>query len=152
MEATKERLYNDISSVFTNAIETVRTKDDCTLTDMYVCVKYDDLLVVIYDDSENILLQETIDGWDDLKENSENFEEAVIDSLKYVLNTDSIKQKFESLDFVGSFSVILVDDNFEQICELVTYDKDMIYLEDDFLDKIDKELDEFFEKLMSDVE
>ena len=44
---------------------------------MYVCVKYDDLLVVIYDDSENILLQETIDGWDDLKENSENFEEAV---------------------------------------------------------------------------
>ena len=126
MEATKERLYNDISSVFTNAIETVRTKDDCTLTDMYVCVKYDDLLVVIYDDSENILLQETIDGWDDLKENSENFEEAVIDSLKYVLNTDSIKQ--------------------------VTYDKDMIYLEDDFLDKIDKELDEFFEKLMSDVE
>ena len=26
MEATKERLYNDISSVFTNAIETVRTK------------------------------------------------------------------------------------------------------------------------------
>ena len=138
MEATKERLYNDISSVFTNAIETVRTKDDCTLTDMYVCVKYDDLLVVIYDDSENILLQETIDGWDDLKENSENFEEAVIDSLKYVLNTDSIKQKFESLDFVGPFSVI--------------YDKDMIYLEDDFLDKIDKELDEFFEKLMSDVE
>ena len=133
MEATKERLYNDISSVFTNAIETVRTKDDCTLTDMYVCVKYDDLLVVIYDDSENILLQETIDGWDDLKENSENFEEAV-------------------LDFVGPFSVILVDDNFEQICELVTYDKDMIYLEDDFLDKIDKELDEFFEKLMSDVE
>ena len=139
MEATKERLYNDISSVFTNAIETVRTKDDCTLTDMYVCVKYDDLLVVIYDDSENILLQETIDGWDDLKENSENFEEAVIDSLKYVLNTDSIKQKFESLDFVGPFSVILVDDNFEQICELVTYDKDMIYLEDDFLDKIDKD-------------
>ena len=152
MEATKERLYNDISSVFTNAIETVRTKDDCTLTDMYVCVKYDDLLVVIYDDSENILLQETIDGWDDLKENSENLEEAVIDSLKYVLNTDSINQKFESLDFVGPFSVILVDDNFEQICELVTYDKDMIYLEDDFLDKIDKELDEFFEKLMSDVE
>ena len=152
MEATKERLYNDISSVFANAIETVRTKDDCTLTDMYVCVKYDDLLVVIYDDSENILLQETIDGWDDLKENSENFEEAVIDSLKYVLNTDSIKQKFESLDFFGPFSVILVDDNFEQICELVTYDKDMIYLEDDFLDKIDKELDEFFEKLMSDVE
>jgi len=28
----------------------------------------------------------------------------------------------------------------------------MIYLEDDFLDKMDKELDEFFEKLMSDVE
>ncbi|MEI3343098.1 MAG: hypothetical protein V8R52_14180 [Coprobacter fastidiosus] len=78
-----------------------------------------------------------------MKENSENFEEAVIDSLKYVLNTDNIKQKFESLDFVGPFSVILVDDNFEQICELVTYDKDMIYLEDDFLDKIDKELDEF---------
>ena len=138
MEATKEKLYSDISSVFANAIETVRTKDDCTLTDMYVCVKYDDLLVVIYDDSENILLQETIDGWDDLKENSENF--------------DSIKQKFESLDFVGPFSVILIDDNFEQICELVTYDKDMIYLEDDFLDKMDKELDEFFEKLMSDVE
>ena len=152
MEATKEKLYNDISLVFTDAIETVRTNEGCTLTDMYVCVKYDDLSFIIYDDSENILLQETIDDWDNLKENSENFEEAVIDSLKHVLNTDNIKQKFESLDFAGPFSVILVDDNFEQICELVTYDKDMIYLEDDFLDKMDKELDEFFEKLMSDVE
>ncbi len=150
MEAIKEKLYEDISSVFINAIEKIKTEESC-MTDMYICVKYDDLSLIIYDDSENILLQETIDNWNDLKENSENFEEAVIESLKYVLNTEDLRQKFETLDFVGPFSIILVDENFEQICELATYDKDMIYLEDNFLDKIDKELDEFFEKLMSDV-
>lgn len=151
MEAIKEKLYEDISSVFTNVIEKVKNDETNTLTDMYVCIKYDDLSLIIYDDSENILLQETVDGWDDLKENTKNFEDSVISSLKYVLNSDIIKQKFETLDFVGPFSIILVDDNFEQICELATYDKDMIYLDDNFLAKMDKELDDFFEKLMSDV-
>lgn len=152
MEAGKEKLYNDIAAVFTDTIERVKADENCSLTDMYVCVKCDDLSLVIYDDAENVLLQTTIDGWDDLKENSENPEDEVLDSLKYVLNTDDIKQKFETIDFVAPFSVILVDDDFEQICELATYDKDLIYLEDNFFDKMDKELDDFFEKLMSDVE
>lgn len=152
MEAEKEKLYNDIAAVFTDVIEKVKADENCSLTDLYVSAKFDDLSLVVYDDTENVLLQTTIDGWDELKENSENFEEEVVESLKYVLNTDDIKQKFEAIDFVAPFSVILVDDDFEQICELVTYDKDMIYLEDNFFDKMDKELDEFFEKLMSDVE
>ncbi|WP_455498505.1 hypothetical protein [Coprobacter sp.] len=152
MEAEKEKLYNDITNVFTDVIEKVSTDENCSLTDVYVCVKFDDLSLVVYDDAENVLLQTSIDGWNDLKENSENFEDEVIDSLKYVLNTDDIKQKFEAIDFAAPFSVILVDDDFEQICELATYDKDTIYLEDNFFDKMDKELDEFFEKLMSDVQ
>ena len=118
---------------------------------MYVCFKYDDLSLSIYDDMERLLLQTTIDAWEPLKSESVDFNEVVISTLKDVLNSDIMKKEFDTVNFVGPFSVILIDEEYEQICELITIDKDNIFLEDDFFSKIDKELDDFFEKLMSDV-
>ncbi len=151
MEADKKELYDDIIEAFISAIKKANADDSYSLSDMYVCFKYDDLSLSIYDDMERLLLQTTIDAWEPLKSQSVDFNEVVISTLKDVLNSDIMKKEFDTINFVGPFSVILVDEEYEQICELITIDKDNIFLEDDFFSKIDKELDDFFEKLMSDV-
>ena len=151
MEADKKELYDDIIEAFISAIKKANADNSYSLSDMYVCFKYDDLSLSIYDDMERLLLQTTIDAWEPLKSESVDFNEVVISTLKDVLNSDIMKKEFDTVNFVGTFSVILIDEEYEQICELITIDKDNIFLEDDFFSKIDKELDDFFEKLMSDV-
>ena len=151
MEADKKELYDDIIEAFISAIKKANADNSYSLSDMYVCFKYDDLSLSIYDDMERLLLQTTIDAWEPLKSESVDFNEVVISTLKDVLNSDIMKKEFDTVNFVGPFSVILIDEEYEQICELITIDKDNIFLEDDFFSIIDKELDDFFEKLMSDV-
>ena len=151
MEADKKELYDDIIEAFISAIKKANADNSYSLSDMDVCFKYDDLSVSIYDDMERLLLQTTIDAWEPLKSESVDFNEVVISTLKDVLNSDIMKKEFDTVNFVGPFSVILIDEEYEQICELITIDKDTNFLEDDFFSKIDKELDDFFEKLMSDV-
>lgn len=149
MSIVKNKLYDKLSNVFIEIIKKIRD-ESILLTDIYVSVKCDDLLLSIYDDSENILFKNTIDEWAELKENAD-FEQNVIDSLKKVLNNESMIKEFESLDIDVPFSVVLVNDDHEPVEDLIMIDKDIIFLDDEFIQKMDRELDDFFEKLMSDV-
>lgn len=150
MKGMENKLYDNIRGAFIEAVNKLNADPLVTVTDLYVCVKYDELLLTIYDDTENILLQVTLDEWNELKEEQEDFNEIVIATLKKALNTDMMRQQFESLDLIAPFSVILVDEDLEQIAEIITIDKDVMFLDDDFFKNLDKDLDDFFEKLMAD--
>ena len=149
MKIVKKELYNELDNAFNQVIDKIK-EGGISLTDIYVSVKYDDLLLSINDDSENVLFRSTIDGWSEFKKESD-FEECITESLRNVLRDESLKKKFESLDVVAPFSVVLVNEDQEPIEDLITIDKDVIFLDDEFIKKMDKELDDFFEKLMSDV-
>lgn len=150
MKGMENKLYDNIRGAFIEAVNKLNADPSVTVTDLYVCVKYDELLLTIYDDAENTLLQVTLDEWNELKEEQEDFNEIVIATLKKALNTDMMRQQFESLDLIAPFSVILVDEDLEQIAEIITIDKDVMFLDDDFFKNLDKDLDDFFEKLMAD--
>ena len=149
MEIVKKELFNELNNAFDQVIDKIK-EEGVSLTDIYVSVKYDDLLLSICDDSGNVLFKGTVDGWDKFKEESD-FEECITESLRNALRNESLKKKFESLDVVTPFSVVLVNEDQEPIEDLITIDKDVIFLDDEFIKKMDKELDDFFEKLMSDV-
>ena len=72
-------------------------------------------------------------------------------SLKAGLNQKDIKDGLSELDLIHPFSIILVDDNFEQQQELITIDDNLLVLEDEFIKNIDKELDSFLENLLKDI-
>ena len=75
----------------------------------------------------------------------------LIPLLRQSLDSPEVNAAFGSLDTVAPVSVILVTEDKETLCELKTFDNEMVFLEDDFLKKMGQELDEFFEKLMSDM-
>ena len=62
-------------------------------------------------------------------------------------NQKDIKDGLSELDLIHPFSIILVDDNFEQQQELITIDDNLLVLEDEFIKNIDKGLDSFLENL-----
>ena len=68
-----------------------------------------------------------------------------------MLNQNDIKYGLSELDLIHPFSIILVDDNFEQQPELITFDDNLLVLEDEFINNIDTELDSFLENLLKDI-
>jgi hypothetical protein len=141
----------NVKDLFVEAIAKVKDNGNISLSDLYVNVGFDDLTLSIYDDEENLLAQANIDEWAKLKEDPETFDENIISSLKNVLSEDEIYNQLDSLDVIRPFSVVLVDDDFEQKEELLRLDDNVVVLEDEFLKNLDKELDDFLDNLLKDV-
>ena len=142
METSELTLFSAMCESFCTAVEKARA-EAMSLTDMYVQVKYD---------TESILVQSVIDGLDEWRDSSgERSDAAIIAFLRKVLSHEDVNLALHSLDIIPPFSVVLVDNEMEPVADLITLDDENIYLHDDFWEKMDKELDDFFEQLMSDT-
>ena len=129
METSELTLFSAMCESFCTAVEKARA-EAMSLTDMYVQVKYDEQLFSVFDDTESILVQSVIDGLDEWRDSSgERSDAAIIAFLRKVLSHEDVNHALD----------------------LVTLDDENIYLHDDFWEKMDKELDDFFEQLMSDT-
>ena len=142
---------NEIQQIFEDAISKISENDQLTLSDLYVMVNPDEMRVSVYTDDEQLIADGNIDSWAVFKDNPDIFENHMVMSLKAVLNQKEILDPLEKLDLIHPFSVILVDDNFEQQQEIVTIDDNILVLEDDFIKNIDKELDSFLDNLLKDL-
>ena len=139
METSELTLFSAMCESFCTAVEKARA-EAMSLTDMYVQVKYDEQLFSV------------IDGLDEWRDSSgERSDAAIIAFLRKVLSHEDVNHALHSLDIIPPFSVVLVDNEMEPVADLVTLDDENIYLHDDFWEKMDKELDDFFEQLMSDT-
>ena len=140
METSELTLFSAMCESFCTAVEKARA-EAMSLTDMSV-----------FDDTENILVQSVIDGLDEWRDSSGERSDAVIIAfLRKVLSHEDVNLALHSLDIIPPFSVVLVDNEMEPVADLITLDDENIYLHDDFWEKMDKELDDFFEQLMSDT-
>ena len=139
METSELTLFSAMCESFCTAVEKARA-EAMSLTDMYVQVKYDEQLFSVFDG---------LDEWRD--SSGERSDAAIIAFLRKVLSHEDVNHALHSLDIIPPFSVVLVDNEMEPVADLITLDDENIYLHDDFWEKMDKELDDFFEQLMSDT-
>ncbi len=152
MDTSQETLRHSIQDAFVKALMKVRSLN-LSLNDMYVRVSDDDeASLIIYDDADAVLLTAPLDGWVDWKSTvAGDISQALVALLTEAVNAPELYELFDDFDYDSPFSLMLVDENMELIAELLTIDHENIVLGDDFWDKMDKELDEFYEKLMSDI-
>ena len=153
MDTPREILRKSIQDAFTNTLMKLQSQH-ITLSDMYVRVQEDDEpQFVIYDDTENVLLTVPLDGWMEwrMSEGSKAGMNTFAALLEETVNIPEIYGLFDGFDYDTPFSLLLVDENMDIVSEILTIDHENILLGDDFWEKMDKELDEFYEKLMSDV-
>ena len=149
----QETLCQSLHDAFVSALMKVRSLN-LLLSDMYVRLSEgENASLIIYDDSDNELHVAPLETWNDWRagvSQDQLFEETV-NLLTQVIDSDDLTLLFEETEYNGPFSLLLVDDQMNVLAELLNIDKENILLGDDFWQKMDRELDEFYEKLMSDI-
>lgn len=149
MEEVHKSPSSLIRSTFVEAIDTL-SKDyqGSSLTDVFITVDKESGEVAFYDDEENKVAEIVIFDWVDKVE--ELSDDKVISILREVTEDLDKEEMFSSLDLYKPFSVNYADDNLEVIEELLLINEDLtIKLDNDLMEKFDREFDDFLNKLLN---
>ncbi len=149
MEEVRKSPSSLIRSTFVEAIDTL-SKDyqGSSLTDVFITVDKESGEVAFYDDEENKVAEIVIFDWVDKVE--ELSDDKVISILREVTEDLDKEEMFSSLDLYKPFSVNYADDNLEVIEELLLINEDStIKLDNDLMEKFDREFDDFLNKLLN---
>ena len=134
-----ERFINKVAQKFPQ-----RGEEQALLTDIHVRVTQDSGEMLAFDDDEQEITRCVVEQWIDNKE--ENFYDQVLLILRNQLK--KLHKTVDGLGILKPFSLVLENDEKENIGELYLADDDTIIVSGDLMEGLDKELDDFFSELM----
>ncbi len=153
MGITQESLYVLLKEAFVKSLMKAQSLN-LSMNDMFIQVNEGDCTSLdIYDDTDNKLYSMPLTMWDEYKEDN-NDNDVLLNfalTLGETISTTDLADLFNELEYNTPFSIVMVDQQMETIADIYTLDDNNIVIGDDFWEKMDKELDDFFEKLMSDT-
>ena len=115
------------------------------LTDIHLRVSQDSGELVAFDDEDQEITRCVIEQWIDNKE--ENFYTQVTNLLRN--ETKKMGDTIDSMGIMKPFCFVLEDEDKTTVSDLYLADDDTVIIGDDLMKGLDKDLDSFFEKLMS---
>lgn len=142
---TLSRVHIEISKALSEAINALKEGyKGSSLTDIFFIVDKASAELSIYDDEENLLNQRIIDAWIGSQD-----DKLISRQLSEVVEQFSKDNKFDALDLYKPFSVNLADESFIVLQELLVIEDDsLIRIESNFMNRMDKEFDDFLDKLL----
>lgn len=140
-----------IESAFSSALEKLATISS-PVNDLHVQLDRESGELSIFHEDESLLGKIIIYDWIDNPQPEESFEKQAIAQIKSALVSLASKEAFEKPYILKPFSVNLTDEDFTIIEELLFIDDDVLRLDDPLLKDLDADLDDFLDKLLSDVE
>ena len=112
------------------------------MTDLLVQVNTDSGQFTIYDDDDRELYSAIVEEWIGTDDQT-----TIADTLRSYFNAH--REQVESLSLLKPYSILLIDEDKETICELYLVDDQLIVLDSQTLMKgLDQDLDNFFDQLM----
>ena len=121
------------------------TEEASLLTDIHIRVTQDTGEVMVFDDDEQELTRCVVEQWIDNKD--DNFYNDATSALRLVINKH--KESIDSMSILKPFSLVLENDDKETIAELYLVDDDTVIIDEELMAGLDKDLDDFFAKLIS---
>ena len=115
------------------------------LTDIHLRVSQDSGELVAFDDEDQEITRCVIEQWIDNKE--ENFYTQVTNLLRN--ETKKMGDTIDSMGIMKPFCFVLEDEDKTTVSDLYLADDDTVIIGDELMKGLDKDLDSFFEKLMS---
>jgi hypothetical protein len=108
--------------------------------------------VQLYDGQERLLHKTVIFNWVGGDMQDTGFASGILAVLRQVVKTAASEGLFEHQLFIKPFSVSLTDEEFMNMTEIYTVDDNYSSHERELMKGLDKDLDNFLKKLLSDVE
>lgn len=152
MNANNAKVQSVIETALASAIGKL-TGDEVRgfVSDIYIQADLESGELQVYDEEEKLVEKIVIFDWVNNSEGEDVFNKRVAASVKAVLTLLSTKGVFEHARFIKPLSVSLTDEDFVEIEELLFLDDETFRLDDPLLKDLDAELDDFLDKLLSDI-
>ena len=146
MKATEQTLQQTERAIRKIAEKFPANEEATLLTDIHIRVSQETGEMLAFDDDDNEINRCVIEQWIDNKD--DDFYKDVASTLRSILN--SRKDLIEQMSVLKPYSFVLEDDDRETIEELYLVDDDIVILNDDLMADLDKDLDDFLDKLLKD--
>ncbi len=120
------------------------------LSDLYWQVDLSTGTFAVIDDNQHQILKNSVKEWvadDDEKNVSLRQVEHILRDIVHKLKDEDFTQ---GLNIQTPFSILMVDEEMEILCELFFLDEDTVPLDENIMQRIDNELDDFIKQLMKD--
>ena len=114
------------------------------LTDIHIRVSQDTGEVTILDDDDQELTRCVVEEWIDNKD--DDFYEEITTIIRRCLASQ--EQLVDNLSILKPYAFVLEDDERTSIAELYVVDGDTVIVDPDLMEGLDKDLDDFLEKLL----
>ena len=121
------------------------TEEASLLTDIHIRVTQDTGEVMVFDDDEQELTRCVVEQW--IGNTDDNFYDDAASALRTAINRH--KHSIENMSILKPYSLVLEDDDKESIAELYVVDDDTVIIDEELMAGLDKDLDDFFAKLIS---
>ena len=146
MKAT-EQTWQQAERAIRKTIEKFPPAEEVSqLTDIHLRVSQDTGELMSFDDDDNEITRCVVEQWIDNKD--DNFYQEIAATLRTTLPKQ--RDKIEQMSLLKPFSFVLEDDDKETIEELYLVDDDTAILHEDLMVGLDKDLDDFLDKLLKD--
>ena len=144
MKATEQTLQQ-IERAIRKITEKFPVKEDASmLTDIHIRVIQDTGELMAFDDDDNEITRCVVEQWIDNKD--DDFYDQIVSIIRRCL--DKQKALIENMGLLKPYSFVLEDDDKETIGELYVVDDDTVIIDTELMADLDKDLDDFFEKLL----
>ena len=144
MKPTEQTLQQIERAIKKIADKFPATREAALLTDVHIRVTQETGEFVAFDDDDQEITRCIVEQWIDNKD--DDFYNSVASAFRTVINKQ--KKSIENMSILKPFSLVLEDDDKETVAELYVVDDDTVIIDEELMAGLDKDLDDFFEKLI----
>ncbi len=135
-----ERAIKKIADKFPTTMEATQ------LSDIHIRVSQETGELIVFDDDDKEITRCIIEQWIDNKD--DDFYKEVAIALRNSLTKQ--KELIEKMSILKPYSFVLEDDDKETIEDLYLVDDDIVIINEELMSDLDKDLDDFLNKLLKD--
>jgi len=146
MKATEQTIQQIERHLKKVAARFPQKEDAAVFTDIHFRVTQETGELRAFNDDDTEITRCVIEQWIDNKD--DDFYEGVTALLRQVLKKQ--KALIEQMSILRPYSFVLEDDDKESVAELYIVDDDVVIIDDELMAGLDKDLNDFFDKLMKD--
>lgn len=146
MKATEQTLQQIERAIRKITEKYPTTEEASVLTDIHIRVTQDTGELMAFDDDDNEITRCIIEQW--INNTDDDFYDQIVSIIRRSL--DAQKSLVDNMGILKPYSFVLEDDDKESIGELYLVDDDTVIIDTELMADLDKDLDEFFNKLLKD--
>ena len=142
---TTDQTIQQIERAIRKVADKFPASEEATIfTDIHIRVNQETGELVAFDDDDREITRVIIEKW--INNQDDSFYDVVAKQLRKCLERE--KKLVENMAVIRPYSFVLEDEDKENIAELYVVDDDTVIIDPDLMEGLDKDLDDFLEKLL----